>query len=102
LQGGFGHPVLNFMMDQIHAKQVIDVVDKSTDQQINGKKTFSTKTNFLNQGSSFHMVIDQGFIYWVTDVNNYDQEGNARLGMIDGTIKLQSYSGGSWNKLRLS
>ena len=89
------------MMDQIHAKQVIDVVDKSTDQQINGKKTFNNKTNFLNQGGSFHMVIDQGFIYWVTDVNNYNQDGNVRMGMIDGTIKLQMYAAGSWNKQRL-
>ena len=90
------------MMDQIHAKQVIDVVDKSNDQQINVKKSFNNKTDFLNQGGLFHMVIDQGFIYWVTDVNNYNQDGNVRMGMVDGIIKLQSYSGGSWNKQRLS
>ena len=90
------------MMDQIHAKQVIDVVDISNDQQINGKKSFNNKTDFLNQGGAFHMVIDQGFIYWVTDVNNYNQDGNVRMGMVDGIIKLQSYSGGSWNKQRLS
>jgi len=90
------------MMDQIHAKQVIDVVDISNDQQINGKKSFNNKTDFLNQTGSFHVVIDQGFVYWVTDTNNYNQDGNVRIGMVDGTIKLQKYSSGSWNKQRLS
>jgi hypothetical protein len=92
----------DFIMDQIHAKQVIDVVDKTNDQEINGKKTFNNTTNFQNNAGAYHLVINQGFLYWTADLNNLNIEGNVRMGMIDGVIKLQVFSGGSWIKERLA
>jgi hypothetical protein len=42
---------------------------------------------------------NEGFIYWIAHENIYNEEGNCRLGSIEGTIVMQNYSEGRWNTI---
>jgi len=83
-------------MDKILAKQVENVVDTDSQQQIAGHKTFMSDTIFDRRTNSHHMVLSKGFVYWVTDVEALDFDGNYRMGIIDGTFASQKYFEGIW------
>ena len=86
-------------MDKILAKQVEDMVDKSSTQEISGEKTFTAAAIFDKQTENFNIVIHQGFIYWATDPKQLEQDGNFRYGIVEGAMTSQEYSGEMWNNL---
>ncbi len=85
-------------MDKILAKQVENMVDQSSEQQIGGEKTFTTAV-FDAGANSHHMVNFEGFIYWTTNTKSLNQDGNYRMGMIEGFLRTQQYSEGMWNTI---
>jgi len=83
-------------MDKILAKQVENVVDTDSQQQVTGRKTFMSDTIFDRGTNTHHMVLSGGFIYWVADATTLDFDGNYRMGIIDGTLASQQYIEGAW------
>jgi len=83
-------------MGKILAKQITGAVDLDSDQIIEGKKTFSAPIICQKKESSHHMVNVNGFIYWVTDTEKLDLEGNFRLGVVSSQLSIQHYAGGKW------
>ena len=88
-------------MGKIESKQVNGVVDNLSDQLVHGHKTFAHAVSFSKghqQTTDFMIHIRDGFIYWVSDVENLEEDGNHRLGFINGNFELQCYSGGNWER----
>ena len=83
-------------MDTISAKQVNGAVDQSSNQKIAGQKTFTEQLVIERQRGTHHVVISEGFIYWTDDPANLDEDGNTRMGMVDGNLETQYYEGGKW------
>lgn len=83
-------------MEKIHVKQVEGALDLESPQSITGQKTFTAPLVIDKQEESHHMVNHKGFIYWVLDTSNLYQEGNYRIGMVDGSLVSQQYENGRW------
>ena len=83
-------------MDTISAKQVKGAVDQSSNQIIAGQKTFAEQLVIDKQRGTHDVVISQGFIYWTEDPANLDEDGNTRMGMVDGNLATQYYEEGKW------
>ncbi len=83
-------------MSKILAKQVEGGVDINSEQIIEGKKTFSAPIICKNKESSHHIVNVNGFIYWVTNPEILDQNGNYRLGVVNSKLSIQYYSDKNW------
>jgi len=83
-------------MGKILAKQVVGSLDITSEQVIEGKKTFSAPVVFQNKESSHSMINQNGFIYWVIDQKVLEQEGNYRMGIINSNLKTQKFSKGRW------
>ena len=83
-------------MDKISAKQIEGVVDTTSAQVIEGEKTFSDPMRILNRQdpSIMGMRIDGLFIYWLRDFEQFDQQGNIRLGFDPrtGRFVLQEFT----------
>ena len=83
-------------MNKILAKQVMGMVDSSSDQEVDGKKTFNKDVVFDKGTNNFDIVIHEGFIYWVQDRNQLNQEGNMRMGVFQGMLMSQTYMFNEW------
>ena len=83
-------------MEKIRAKQVEGAVDTTSEQIIDGQKTFTAPVIISNHQQAFQMVSYDGFIYWAVDTNRLDEEGNTRMGMDRGSLVMQIFSDGAW------
>jgi len=83
-------------MGKILAKQVVGSLDTTSEQVVEGKKTFSAPVVFQKKESSHSMINQDGFIYWVKDTKKIEQEGNFRMGVINSNLKTQKFSRGRW------
>lgn len=84
-------------MSLIKKKQIENgFVDQSSQQSVSGQKTFTDQTTFQNSTGS-HVVLFEGFIYWVSDPNKLNEEGNLRQGLVKGGLTTQSFKGGTWS-----
>ena len=83
-------------MDTISAKQVKGAVDQTSAQEITGQKTIKAMLICDKVRGTHHIVISQGFIYWTDEPTILDQDGNARMGMVDGSLETQYYEDGKW------
>ena len=83
-------------MDTIQAKQVNGAVDKTAVQDITGEKTFKAKLVIDKKRESHHMVMYQGFVYWAAESAQLEEEGNYRMGIIDGFLTTQQFIEGTW------
>ncbi len=86
-------------MDKILAKQVENVLDTDSHQQITGRKSFMTDTTFDRGANPYHMVLSSGFVYWVADAATLDFDGNYRMGISDGNLVTQQYFEGAWTTI---
>jgi len=48
--------------------------------------------------AAWQIRIANGFVYWVLDLENVEDEGNYRLGFSHNVFGLQQYSGGHWQQ----
>jgi hypothetical protein len=87
-------------MGKILSKQISGAVDLNSDQIIEGKKTFSAPIICQKKESSHFMVSVNGFIYWVTDPNRLNQQGNFRMGVVDSSLSYQKYIDGKWLNIK--
>lgn len=84
-------------MSLIKKKQIENgFVDQTSQQSVSGQKTFTDQTTFENSTGS-HVVLFEGFIYWVSDPKNLDADGNLRQGLVKGRLTTQTYKGGIWS-----
>ena len=83
-------------MGKILAKQVVGSLDITSEQVVEGKKTFSAPVVFQKKESTHSMINHDGFIYWAKDPKKINQEGNFRMGIINSNLKSQKYSRGRW------
>jgi len=83
-------------MGKILSKQIKGAVDLNSNQIIGGKKTFSAPIICLNQESSHHIVQANGFIFWVQNPEKLEEEGNYRLGIVEGQLSIQHFSENQW------
>lgn len=81
-------------MDQLKVKQIENGMDTNTAQQVSGTKSFTSQQNFI--GSSQHVVISDGYIYWCTNPAILDEDGNSRMSMNGGSILTEVYQVGAW------
>jgi hypothetical protein len=83
-------------MGKILAKQVEGGVDLNSEQIIAGRKTFSAPIICQNKQASHATVNEDGFVYWVQDVEVLEQQGNFRMGVVDGRLSMQHFHEGQW------
>ena len=86
-------------MTKILAKQISNVVNTDSDQTISGKKTFENTVNFQKSTSAFNVVIEDGFIYWITNFGVLDEEGNQRIGVVNSVLTMEKYFEGMWQQI---
>jgi hypothetical protein len=86
-------------MNKILSKQVENIVDLDSQQDITGRKTFQSNTTFSRGSKSHHMIASEGFIYWVSNVSILDEDGNYRMGIIDNNLVSQQYFEGIWTTI---
>lgn len=87
-------------MDKISAKQVEGVVDVSSQQSIEGEKTFLNPISVtkIDRGNSYTMCMDGLFLYWLVSPGVFETDGNKRIGFNpdNGEFKPQEYMNGNW------
>ncbi len=83
-------------MGKILAKQVEGGVDLNSEQIIGGKKTFSAPIICQNKQVSHATINEDGFVYWVQNVEVLEQHGNFRMGVVDGQLSMQQFFEGQW------
>ena len=83
-------------MGKILAKQVVGSVDTTSEQVVEGKKTFAAPVVFQKKESTHSMINHDGFIYWAKDTKKLEQEGNYRIGIINSTLQTQYFLNGNW------
>ena len=84
---------------QYRQNKVKGAVDQNSSQEISGQKTFTAPLIIDKHRESHHIVNYQGFIYWAVDPAILDQEGNARMGMVEGSLSTQQYEDGGWRTI---
>lgn len=87
-------------MGKILAKQVIGSLDTTSEQVVEGKKTFSAPVVFQKKKSTHSMINSDGFIYWVLDQKELDKEGNYRIGIVNSVLQTQYFLNGNWINTR--
>lgn len=83
-------------MNKIKAKQVDGIVDNSSRQPISGEKTFIDMAVFEDKTEQNHVVIKDGFIYWVINPENLNEAGNIRQGVVSGSLTNQVFINDVW------
>ncbi len=83
-------------MGKILAKQVLDVMDQQSDQKIKGVKVFMEKTIFDSGKQKHHVVNEHGFIYWAMNFDRLNEEGNFRMGVVEGKLVQQKFFKEDW------
>lgn len=81
-------------MAQLKVKQVTGAVDTSSDQRIQGKKTFESPAIFFDSPRA--VVLTGGYIYWCVDPAVLDAAGNTRLQLRSTGLITEKYDRGSW------
>ena len=76
-------------MAKLTAKQIDGVLDTSSDQEVSGQKTFSSAQAFT--GGEQSMVISGGYIYWVQNPTNLNEQGNTRLRFQNGQMQVEVF-----------
>ena len=87
-------------MGKILAKQVVGSLDLTSEQVVEGKKTFSAPVVFQKKESTHSMINHDGFIYWAKDANKLEQEGNYRVGLADFVLQMQYFKNGNWENYK--
>ena len=83
-------------MGKILAKQVVGSLDITSEQVVEGKKTFSAPVIFQKKKSTHSMINYDGFIYWVKDPKKLEQNGNYRIGIVNSVMQTQYFLNGNW------
>ncbi len=83
-------------MGKILAKQVVGSLDTTSEQVVEGKKTFSAPVVFQKKKSTHSVINQDGFIYWVKDQKVIEQEGNYRIGVVNSALQTQYFLNGNW------
>ena len=83
-------------MGKILAKQVVGSLDITSEQVVEGKKTFSAPVVFQKKESTHSMINHDGFIYWVKDLKKLEQDGNYRIGIVNSVMQTQYFLNGNW------
>ena len=78
----------------ISAKQIAGVVQDSGAQIIRGDKTFSDRIISKNSNNELHIILKNGCIYWVSDPDHLDEEGNMRIRINNGAFSHEAFSDG--------
>lgn len=81
-------------MSIIKAKQIQGVVDTTSNQQVDARKSYTKAQSFT--GGKTIMVAYQNHIYWCKTVDVLEEVGNSRLSMENGRMITQSYDGKNW------
>lgn len=82
-------------MDRLKAKQIEDAMDTVSTQVVSGEKRYSAPQAFL--GSQFHIVISDGYVYWVQNPDILNEFGNNRLLIENGQLFIENYQG-EWTR----
>lgn len=82
-------------MESIKVKQVEGAVDLSSDQTVDGSKSFQVPQYFT--GGSQVMALWKDAIYWCQTQGLLDEAGNSRLSMQNGQLILETFDGANWN-----
>jgi hypothetical protein len=92
-------------MDKISAKQVEGVVDVSSQQSIEGEKTFLNPISIVkNDGRDYSvMCMDGLFLYWLVSPGVLEADGNKRIGInpISGRFGAQEFMDGTWYDIEI-
>jgi hypothetical protein len=83
-------------MDRLKAKQIEDAMDTVSTQVVSGEKRFAAPQAFL--GSQWHIVIADGYIYWVQNPEILDDFGNQRLLIENGQLIIETFQG-QWTRI---
>jgi len=83
-------------MSKIAAKQIENVLDTNSNQEVLGIKTFKSQVVFDQIEEGYKMLIHEGFIYWVQDISAINFEGNYRIGVVEGIFSMQNYMDNQW------
>ncbi len=86
-------------MTKILAKQISNVLDVDSNQTVTGRKTFENTVNFKKNASAYHLVIEDGFVYWLATLGLLEEEGNHRMGIVDSVWSTEKYFEGTWQKV---
>lgn len=81
-------------MESIKVKQVEGAVDLSSDQTVDGSKSFQAPQYFT--GGPRVMALSEDAIYWCQTEGVLDEPDNSRLKMQNGQLVLEVYDGGNW------
>ena len=86
-------------MEKVQVKQVEGAVDNSSNQTIDGEKTFASSATFQSKGTAVMLKMEGGYIYWTKNAAVLNAEGNMRLGKdpTTGAPSVQIYKGGAWS-----
>jgi hypothetical protein len=78
------------------AKQIQNCLDTVSAQEVTGEKHFAAPQTFAGEPKS--IVIHDGFIYWATNPQVLNENGNTRLSMVSGSLQTEIYDAGRWNQ----
>lgn len=85
-------------MSNIKAKQVEGALDTNSTQDVTGAKRFAAPVTVLGTSAN-HIVLSNGFIYFVQNAALLNQEGNSRVWVAAGVVKTETYLRGQWQSV---
>jgi hypothetical protein len=83
-------------MDRLKAKQIENAMDTVSTQVVSGEKRYAAPQAFL--GSQTHIVIADGYVYWVQNPDNLNEFGNHRLLIENGQLIIETNQG-EWTRM---
>ena len=78
----------------LNAKQIENCLDTVSAQEVSGEKSFSSPQAFV--GSQRSIVLANGYIYFVANANQLDQNNNTRIYFEGGAMVVEVYMEDHW------